>query len=97
MTATGTVPSIDKINLDSPDTTKVRSAAPGLLFGPGGLLYVTIAQLDALGNATGVGSVRRYDVRSKQFQVIVPTNTTLKLPTLLTFGSTNPETLAYQQ
>jgi hypothetical protein len=87
---------VDRIDLDGAGAT-VRSAAPGLLFGPNGLLYVTIAQLDASGNATGVGSIRQYDVATKQFRVIVQPNTTLKLPTLLTFGSTNPATLAYGQ
>ena len=87
---------VDRIDLDGAGAT-VRSAAPGLLFGPNGLLYVTIAQLDASGNATGVGSIRKYDVAKKQFQVIVQPNTTLKLPTLLTFGSTNPATLVYGQ
>jgi DNA-binding beta-propeller fold protein YncE len=90
--ATGTF--VDRIDLDSPGAG-MRSAAAGLLFGPEGLLYVTITQLDGSGNPKGVGSVRRYDVASKQFQVIVPSNTTLELPTLLTFGSTNPATLDF--
>ena len=85
---------VDRIDLDNPGAG-MRSAAPGLLFGPEGLLYVTIAQLDGSGNPQGVGSVRRYDVSSKQFQIIVPPNTTLKLPTLFTFDSTNPATLDF--
>jgi hypothetical protein len=87
---------IDKIDLDGPGAS-VRSAAPGLLFGPQGLLYVTITQLDASGMATGVGSVRRYNVASKQYHDLVPPQTYLALPTLFTFGGTNPATLTYEQ
>jgi hypothetical protein len=84
---------VDRIDLDMAGAND-RSGAPGLLFGPDGL-YLTIAQTDASGIATGVGSIRKYNVTNKQFQVIVQPNTTLKLPTLFTFGSTNPTTLAY--
>jgi hypothetical protein len=86
---------IDKVDLDSPGGQ--RTPAPGLLFGPQGpLLYVTITQVDNSGNATGVGSVRRYNVPSGMFRNIVPPNTNLALPTLFTFGGTNPATLAYE-
>jgi hypothetical protein len=92
----GTGTFVERIDLDSSDTTKERSAAAGLLFGPEGLLYVTIAQLPPNSEMpTAVGSVRRYNVASKRFQVIVPPNTTLALPTLLTFSSTNPATLDF--
>jgi hypothetical protein len=86
---------VDKIDLDRPGGQ--RSAAPGLLFGPQGQLYVTIAQLNDLGFATGVGSVRRYNVASKLFHDMVQPNTKLQLPTLFTFGGTNPATLAYER
>ncbi|HEY2530116.1 MAG TPA: hypothetical protein VGJ20_19650 [Xanthobacteraceae bacterium] len=71
----------DKIDLDGPGAF-VRSAAPGLLFGPQGLLYVTITQLNSLGVATGVGSVRRYNVKSKQYNDLVPPQTYLALPAI---------------
>jgi hypothetical protein len=86
---------IEKIDLDRPGGQ--RSAAPGLLFGPQGLLYVTIAQLTDQGDATGVGSVRRYNVASKLFHDMVPPNTKLKLPSLFTFAGTNSATLIYQK
>jgi WD40 repeat protein len=86
---------LDKIDLDMPGAI-LRSAAPGLLFGPQGLLYVTIVQLNSIGVATGVGSVRRYNVASKQYHDMVPPNTNLALPTLFTFDGTNPATLAYE-
>jgi hypothetical protein len=86
---------VDKIDLDRPGGQ--RSAAPGLLFGPQGLLYVTITQLTDSGDPTGVGSVRRYNVASKLFKDMVPPNTKLQLPTLFTFGATNPATLVYEK
>jgi len=86
---------VDKIDLDRPGGQ--RSAAPGLLFGPQGLLYAPIAQLNDSGDATGVGSVRRYNVASKQFHDMVPPNTRLRLPSLFTFGGTNPATLLYER
>ena len=87
---------VDKIDLDRPGA-QVRSAAPGLLFGPQGLLYVTIAQLNSSGDATGIGSLRRYNVASKLFRDMVPPNTKLQLPSLFTFGGTNPATLVYEK
>ena len=66
------------------------------MFGPQGpLLYVTITQLNDSGDPTGVGSVRRYNP-SEMFRDIVPPNTNLKVPTLFTFGGTNPTTLVYE-
>jgi hypothetical protein len=88
---------VDKIDLDSPGGLSQRSAAPGLLFGPQGLLYVTIDQLNGSSDPTGVGSVRRYNVASKLFKDLVPPNTKLQLPTLFTFGGTNPATLVYEK
>jgi DNA-binding beta-propeller fold protein YncE len=71
-----------------------RAFAQALLFGPGGFLFVPIT-----GNGPDSGSVRRYDVTTKTFDVFVPPGALggpLEEPWYLTFGSTNPATLAYE-
>jgi hypothetical protein len=87
---------VDTIQLDVPG---VRNQPSALLFGPptqqapGGLLYVNIVQ-----NGT-TGAVFRCNVTTtskKCADIIVPPNTTLQRPTELTFGSTNPATLVYE-
>lgn len=89
----GTTPGafLDQINLDADGGAQdARSYAQALLFGPDGKLYVPIT-----GNATDTtGSVRRYDVSTKIPEVFVPPGT-LQTPYYLTFGKTNPATLAY--
>ena len=76
-------------------------AAFGILFGPEDRLYATVVGLDTSGNFNFVGSLRSYDVRTKQFRTIVRPGTPaanggLSLPSLLTFGKTNPATLVYE-
>jgi hypothetical protein len=90
---------VDKIDLDVPGGQ--RFAAPGILFGPRGLLYATLLGLTssgpAAGNADGVGALRVYEVATKQFRTIVPPGSQLlRGPTLFTFGKTNPATLVYE-
>ena len=71
------------------------------MFGPKGKLFVPIS--GALAPDTGdpielVGSVRRYDIRSKKFKEIVPPykdGGPFGVPLFLTFGNTDPATLAY--
>lgn len=93
---------VDKIDVDRPaNEGKPRMAAIGIVFGPEDRLYATITGLDNLGNFTLVGSLRAYDVRTKQFRTIVPPGppmgpSTFVLPSLLTFGKTNPATLVYE-
>jgi hypothetical protein len=75
----------DKIELDA--VGGPRAFAQALLFGPGGRLFVPISN---------TGEVRRYDVRSKQFQSFVNAATgPLQAPWYLTFGNTDPRTLEY--
>src|SRR6476619_1835565 len=70
-----------------------RAFAQTLLFGPGGFLFVPIN-----GNGPDTGSVRRYDVSNKTYTIFVPADEKggpLKQPWYLTFGNTDPATLAY--
>ena len=66
-----------------------RAFAQALVFGPGGKLFVPI-----LGNGPDTGSVRRYDVRSKRYEVVVPPGT-MVAPWYITFGRTDSATLEY--
>src|SRR5271170_5949360 len=68
---------IDEIALDPPAGPRV--AALGILFGPGGQLYATIAGLSSSDIATGMGSVRVYDVTTKRYRTIVRQGTKLML------------------
>jgi hypothetical protein len=63
-----------------------RTYAQAILFGPGGKLFVPI---------TNTGELRRYDVTTSLYDSFVSTGT-LKAPWYLTFGRTDPATLAYQ-
>ncbi|HWI47711.1 MAG TPA: hypothetical protein VNU45_05740, partial [Rummeliibacillus sp.] len=84
---------LNKIDLDV--VGHPRAFAQALLFGPDGKLFVPIT-----GDGPDTGSVRRYNVHhSKTFDVIVPPASgggPLGEPWYLTFGNTNPATLAYQ-
>ncbi|MEH7332064.1 hypothetical protein V7161_05460 [Neobacillus drentensis] len=95
---------LDKIDLYAPG--QARAFAQALLFGPNGKLYVPITgPSDDKPDGTSVpageftGSVRRYNVDSKKFKEIVPPfkkGGPLGVPWYLTFGNTNPKTLAYE-
>jgi glucose/arabinose dehydrogenase len=77
------------INLWLPGQERVFAQA--LLFGPNGRLFVPL---------TNIGGVRRYDVSpcgNDRFDDFVPRGTLAGQPWFLTFGSTNPSTLAYQR
>jgi hypothetical protein len=96
---------IDHIDLDVPGALALneRAYAHGLLFGPQGRLFVPITG----GAGIYVGEVRRYNVETKNYDVLVPptspTTTPLSSPSynpmqapfFLTFGKTNPSTLEY--
>jgi hypothetical protein len=90
---------VNHIVLDAPTPGQAgpRSFAQALLFGPGGRLFVPIT-----GNGPDTGSVRSYDVSADTFtySVVVPSHADggpLESGWYLTFGSTDPATLAYQQ
>ncbi|WP_349616562.1 hypothetical protein [Azotobacter salinestris] len=79
---------LDKIDLYQTGETRVFSQA--ILFGPEGRLFVPV-----INPADAAGAVRRYDVAAKTFEVFA--DTPLREPWYLTFGTTNPATLAYGQ
>jgi hypothetical protein len=91
---------LGRIDLDA-GQLQPRAFAQALLFGPGGALFVPISG----GDVQFTGSVRRYDLSSKvappTFTEFVPANGAdasgpLIAPWYLTFGKTDPGTLAYQ-
>jgi hypothetical protein len=82
---------VGKIDLYDITKNQARAFAQALLFGPGGKLFVPISGSD---DPNLAGQVRRYDVRTKSFDVFVPAGT-LGVPFYLTFGRTNSATLEY--
>jgi DNA-binding beta-propeller fold protein YncE len=79
---------ISKIDLDAvspPDPPPMRTYAQALLFGPKGKLYVPISN---------TGEIRVYNVSTKGYNTFVPSGL-LMAPQYLTFGKTDPATLAY--
>jgi hypothetical protein len=74
---------VDKIDLDQ--VGQARFFGQALVFGPQGFLFVPGFQ---------TGEVRRYNVVTKTFTTFVPPGH-LQNPWYLTFGNTNPVTLAY--
>jgi hypothetical protein len=76
-------------------TAGERAAAQTILFGPGGRLFAPIT----VGSPKFAGSVRRYDVSTKAFVEFVrpyDKGGPLIQPVYMTFGQTNPATLAYE-
>jgi hypothetical protein len=78
---------LDKIDLDQ--VGQPRAAPQALLFGPGGRLFVPITS-----SGPDTGAVRSYDVSTKTFTNFVAPGT-MGQPWYLTFGNTDPATLAY--
>jgi hypothetical protein len=84
---------IDTIPLDDDLQHQPRAWAQALVFGPREQLFVPIN-----GDGPDTGSVRRYNVATKAFDVFVPAAVKggpLGQPWYPTFGKTNPSTLAY--
>jgi uncharacterized delta-60 repeat protein len=80
---------LGKIDLDQVGGD--RAFAQALLFGPGGKLFVPITG----GDPHTTGTVRRYDVVTRAFDVFI-TSAHLGQPWYLTFSQTDPATLAYR-
>src|SRR4029077_3403170 len=88
-----------RIDLES-DPSQPRAFAQALLFGPGATLFVPISG----GDSSTTGSVRRYDVRNNLSQSSFTIFTApagaggpIGAGWYLTFGKTNPGTLAYTE
>lgn len=82
---------LDQIILDQ--AGQAGAYAEALLFGPGGQLFVPIG-----GDGPLAGSLRRYNVATKTFNLFVPPATEggpVRDPWYLTFGRTQADTLAY--
>ncbi|MFO1037247.1 MAG: hypothetical protein U1E45_10410 [Geminicoccaceae bacterium] len=94
---------VGKIDLDKAGgPNPKRSTAQALLFGPGGDLFVPITNAFTDGSTPGdTGAVRRYKVACRQtatnpcFSNFVRPGGQLGQGWYLTFGKTNPGTLAY--
>ena len=83
---------VGRIELD--EIGQDREFAEALLFGPQGRLFVPISGIFG----ADAGAVRRYNVDTKEFDVFVPPSAQggpLGAPWYLTFGKTDPATLAY--
>ena len=68
-----------------------RAFAQAILFGPGGDLFVPIS-----GTGPDTGAVRRYNVTTDAYTNFVAPGGPLGSPWYLTFGKTDPSTLAYK-
>lgn len=88
---------VDKIVLD--EVAEPRSFAQALVFGPEGYLFVSMLTIISTMPLQFAGEVRRYDVQTKTYDVFVPSTAEggqLGIPLYMTFGETDPATLAYE-
>jgi sugar lactone lactonase YvrE len=87
---------LGKIDLHN-GTTDPRVFAQSLLFGPGGKLFVPVST--SPNPAVSTGEVRRYSSADPlDYDVLVPAGSgALVQPIYMTFGNTNPSTLAYEE
>jgi hypothetical protein len=79
---------LDKIDLYTPPVSpeNPRAYAQGIIFGPGGKLFVPIQT---------AGIIRKYDVQTRSYEEF-PKIPDSQLLWYITFGKTNPGTLAYE-
>jgi hypothetical protein len=83
--------------IDLGDTPGKLFNLPGaLLFGPGGLLYVDIVHFTGVQQDTGAVFQCSVTTKNCSNMNFVPLGSTQQRPTGLTFGRTNPATLAYE-
>lgn len=85
---------VDQIDLDAAGAGEPRAFAQALVFGPGGFLFVAITG----GDAALVGEVRRYNVHTGTYDVVVAPASEggpLGAPVYLSFCNTDPATLDY--
>jgi sugar lactone lactonase YvrE len=75
-----------QINHHDPAAGDLRVSAQAILFGPEGKLYAPMLQ---------TGEVRAYDVTTGSYTTFIPAGTELFNPFFMTFGQTDPSTLAY--
>ena len=87
---------VKEIDLYDPkaEPKPVRVFAQALLFGPGGFLYVPMSG----GGGPDTGAVRRYNVAYGTYRIFIQPAAAmgnLQQPWYMTFGNTDPGTLAY--
>jgi hypothetical protein len=78
----------DQIDLYSVQNHDPRAFAEAIMFGPKGRLFVPI---------NNSGEVRRYNLKTRTFDRLIPPGGPLQVPWYLTFGETNPRTLGYDE
>jgi outer membrane protein assembly factor BamB len=95
---------INQIDLAPPQSqvgvgAEGRAFAQALLFGPKGRLFIPINGPIAgvSGPVTGIhtGEVRRYNVKTKAYDIFIAAGGNLANPWYMTFGETDPSTLEY--
>jgi DNA-binding beta-propeller fold protein YncE len=79
---------LDQKTIVLDEVEKPRSFAQSLLFGPKDRLFVPM---------NNTGEVRRYNVKTKTYDIFIPAGGNLENPWFMTFGETNPSTLKYDE
>lgn len=82
--------------IDLYEKNQPRVYAQALLFGPDGRLFVPVIIPPPKKGILDTGEVRRYNVNDGTYDSFVKPFGTLRNPWYLTFGNTDPSTLAYR-